>query len=173
MNRKTTWTTTRLLLQIVGGIALVAWFLLTTDRTWIKLLSAIVAGLSLVALYGILATIERRRALKNIAERVCNVSVIRPPRWDHRPVKEYVLRRPAVKALTAEHNQIARKAESELVGLGYGRREARKAIEIGRCEHGMYKYEALFQFALRKLSSDHQNIYQIGDVPTVERKITG
>jgi hypothetical protein len=131
--------------------------------------SIIAAGLSLVALYGILATIKRRRALKRIAERVCNVSVIRPPRWNNRPVKEYVLRGPALNALTAEHNLIARQAESELIRLGLrpkGNSQGNRDRSL-RTPHAQVR--SALQFALRKLSNDHQNIYRIGDVKRLGR----
>jgi hypothetical protein len=161
----------RLFLQMVGGIALVAWLLFAKDRVSVKILPIAAVGVLFVVLYRILAARERRLVRKKIAERICTVSFVRPPRWNNRPVEEYVLRGPAVRALMAEHNQIALDAESALIRLGYRRRETRQAIEAGREEHGMHTYESLYQFALERLSGDYKNIYQIGDVRTVEGAI--
>jgi hypothetical protein len=172
MNRRAARMTMRLFLQIVGGIALLAWLLQARENVLIKRLAAMAAALLLVGLYGILIAMERRRLRREIAERICTVSFVRAPRWNNRPIEKYTLRGPAVKALMARHNQTVRDVESALLRSGYRRKDTRKAIETGRYEHGMHSYEALLQFALKELSGEHTNTYRIGDVPAVEGEAT-
>jgi hypothetical protein len=161
MSRKTTWMTVRLFLQIAGGAALLAWLLFAPYALSARILSAFAVGLFLAALYPLLAALERRRIRRDIAEKICNASFVRTPRWNDRPVEEYALRGPAVKALMAEHNRIARDLESLVVARGYRRRDTRKAIAIGRYELGMYSYEALLGFVLKNLSAEYPDITQI------------
>lgn len=168
MNRKTTWFATRLFLQFAGAMFLLAWVLFAGQNVVVKFLAAVATGFLFAVLYRILAALERRRVRKEIAERVCAVSFVRPPRWNNRAIEEYSLRGPAVRALMAEHNQTARNVELALRGLGYARKETRRAIKAGRYEHGMCSYEALLQFALKELSGEHEKIYRIGDVPAVQ-----
>jgi hypothetical protein len=148
MGRRTARMTTRVFLEAIGGIAILGWLVFAEKDPWSKILFAVAGGLLLVALYLSLGALERRRLRKELAEKVCNVSVVGPPRWNNRPVEEYVLRGPAVKALMAEHNRVARDAESAVRQLGYRRKDAHKAIETGRYEYGLYTYQHLFEFAV-------------------------
>jgi hypothetical protein len=164
------WMAMPLFLQIVGGVALLTWLLFSENDLRVKILATVAAGLLLVALYSILAALKQRQIRKEIAEKICAVSFVRPPRWNNRPVEEYALRGPAVKALMAKHDQIARDVESAIRTLGYSRKETRKAIAIGRYEHGMYTYEGLFDFAHRKLITEGKKIPQVREAATLEGK---
>jgi hypothetical protein len=152
MGRKTARMTTRVFLEAIGAIAILGWLVFAEKDPWSKVLLAAAGGLLLAALYLSLGALERRRLRKELAEKLCNVSVVRPPRWNNRPVEEYVLRGPAVKALMAEHSRVAWNAESAVRQLGYPRKDAHKAIETGRYEYGMHTYQDLFEFAVGKLS---------------------
>lgn len=148
------WTSARLFLQMTGAIALLTWLLFSGVRIWVKVLAFPGAMLLLAALYLLVKEIERKRVRKEIAEMLCEVGFVRPPRWNNRSVDNYKLRGPAIKALIAEHNRVARNVEFELLRLGYRKKDTRKAIEIGRYEHRLHTYESLFEFASRKLSGE-------------------
>jgi hypothetical protein len=152
MGRKTARMTTRVFLEAIGAITILGWLVFAEKDPWRKILLAVAGGLLLAALYLGLGALERRRLRKELAEKLCNVSVIRPPRWNNRPVEDYVLRGPAVKALMAEHNRVARNAESAVRQLGYRWNDVHKVIESGRYEYALHTYDALFEFAVGKLS---------------------
>jgi hypothetical protein len=167
MGRKAGWFAGQLLLESLGGIALLAWLLFAHRPPWIKFLSVIGTGLFLTVLYRLLTALERRSARKTLAERICDVPYVRPPRWNGAPMENQVLRGPAIKALMAEHKRIARDVEATILTLGYRRKDVQRAIAIGRYEQGMHRYEQLFEFALKKLSS-RQLPGQTPEVPPPE-----
>jgi hypothetical protein len=164
MTPKRKWTTIRLFLQIAGAVGLLTWLLFAPYALSERALSALAVGLLLGLLYRrLVAAHERKQIRRETAEKICNACLAGPPGSDDSPVPEHAPSSPAVKALMAEHDRIARDLELMVVARGYRRRDIRKAIAIGRYEHGMYSYEALMNFVLGKLSSEYPDISQIAD----------
>jgi len=155
-SRKAAWLTLGFFLRVAGAIAVLAWLLFGRESAVVKLIVIVAAGLFLLAIYRVVAFIERRQIRKEIAEMLCPVSAVRPPRWNYRDTQIQVLRGQAVRALMAEHTKTARNVELKLVGQGYDRRKVRQAIDISRFEQHMHRYETIFQFALRQLSDEYK-----------------